>query len=106
MKNEIMAGSRPSFIIHRSSLVLKYWRAAVVLPHARRVLEARLRMLALDPRKLRKWVRLPGIAPGHAPWRGAILLLNHNLENKTGTMPGEEFSNHGLTRIKMKLLRG
>jgi len=22
--------------------------------------------------------RLPGIAPGHAPWRGAILLLNHN----------------------------
>ena len=26
-------------------------------------------------------VRLPGIAPGLAPWRGAILLLNHNREN-------------------------
>jgi hypothetical protein len=26
-------------------------------------------------------VRLPGIAPGHAPWRGAILLLNHNRGN-------------------------
>ena len=23
-------------------------------------------------------VRLPGIAPGHAPWREAILLFNHN----------------------------
>ena len=23
-------------------------------------------------------VRLPGVAPGHAPWREAILLLNHN----------------------------
>jgi hypothetical protein len=29
-------------------------------------------------RNVRKLVRLPGIAPGHAPWRGAILLLNHN----------------------------
>ena len=26
-------------------------------------------------------VRLPGIAPGHAPWREAILLLNHNRGN-------------------------
>jgi len=29
-----------------------------------------------------KLVRLPGIAPGHAPWRDAILLLNHNREIK------------------------
>jgi hypothetical protein len=29
-----------------------------------------------------KLVRLPGIAPGHAPWREAILLLNHNREIK------------------------
>jgi len=28
----------------------------------------------------RRMVRLPGVAPGHAPWRGAILLLNHNRE--------------------------
>src|SRR5882724_13370460 len=27
-------------------------------------------------------VRLPGIAPGHAPWQEAILLLNHNRESK------------------------
>lgn len=27
-------------------------------------------------------VRLPGIAPGHAPWQRAILLLNHNREIK------------------------
>jgi hypothetical protein len=27
-------------------------------------------------------VRLPGIAPGRAPWQGAILLLNHNRESK------------------------
>src|SRR5450631_1521960 len=27
-------------------------------------------------------VRLPGIAPGRAPWRGAILQLNHNREIK------------------------
>ena len=25
-------------------------------------------------------VRLPGVAPGHSPWRGDILLLNHNRE--------------------------
>ena len=29
-----------------------------------------------------KMVRLPGIAPGRAPWQGAILLLNHNHEIK------------------------
>ena len=35
-----------------------------------------------------KLVRLPGIAPGHAPWRGAILLLNHNREiERTGSIP-------------------
>ena len=28
-----------------------------------------------------KLVRLPGVAPGHAPWREAILLLNHNRGN-------------------------
>jgi hypothetical protein len=27
-------------------------------------------------------VRLPGIAPGHAPWQRAILLLNHNRKIK------------------------
>jgi hypothetical protein len=27
-------------------------------------------------------VRLPGIAPGRAPWQEAILLLNHNRESK------------------------
>lgn len=27
-------------------------------------------------------VRLPGIAPGRAPWQEAILLLNHNREIK------------------------
>ena len=31
-------------------------------------------------RPVKKLVRLPGIAPGHAPWQGAILLLNHNRE--------------------------
>ena len=28
-----------------------------------------------------KLVRLPGIAPGLPPWRGGILLLNHNRGN-------------------------
>jgi hypothetical protein len=28
-----------------------------------------------------KMVRLPGVAPRHTPWRGVILLLNHNREN-------------------------
>ena len=26
----------------------------------------------------KKLVRLPGVAPGHSPWRGDILLLNHS----------------------------
>ncbi len=26
----------------------------------------------------RQLVRLPGVAPGHSPWRGDILLLNHS----------------------------
>ena len=38
-----------------------------------------MRKLALGVGKL---VRLPGIAPGRAPWQGAILLLNHNREIK------------------------
>ena len=38
-------------------------------------METRSRKLAHG---LWKLVRLPGIAPGLAPWRGAILLLNHN----------------------------
>jgi hypothetical protein len=30
-----------------------------------------------------KLVRLPGVAPGHSPWRGDILLLNHSrMESK------------------------
>ena len=33
------------------------------------------RLLAIAPNSL---VRLPGVAPGRAPWRDAILLLNHN----------------------------
>jgi hypothetical protein len=66
----------------------------VVLPHARQVLGTRLRKLArglfeadIETRRagaLRsaiKMVRLPGIAPGHPPWRGDILLLNHNRGN-------------------------
>jgi hypothetical protein len=34
-------------------------------------------------------VRLPGIAPGHAPWREAILLLNHNREIKRAGSRGQ-----------------
>ena len=33
------------------------------------------RLLAIAPKAL---VRLPGVAPGHSPWRGDILLLNHS----------------------------
>ena len=33
-------------------------------------------------RYLIQLVRLPGVAPGHSPWRGDILLLNHSRENK------------------------
>jgi len=32
----------------------------------------------LVPGLLYELERLPGIAPGRAPWRGAILLLNHS----------------------------
>ncbi len=32
-------------------------------------------------RRIKRLVRLPGIAPGQTPWRGAILLLNHNRGN-------------------------
>jgi len=42
-------------------------------------LETRLRKLAHGVSRL---VRLPGIAPGRAPWQEAILLLNHNREIK------------------------
>ena len=55
------------------------WQAASVLPGVSGVLETRLRKLAHGVSRL---VRLPGIAPGHAPWQGAILLLNHNREIK------------------------
>ena len=33
---------------------------------------------ALAGARLKKLVRLPGVAPGHPPWRGDILLLNHS----------------------------
>ena len=59
------------------------WQAASVLPRAGWVLETRLRELA---RGL-KVVRLPGIAPGHAPWRGAILRLNHSRGKSEGREP-------------------
>ena len=42
-------------------------------------METRLRKLAHGVSRL---VRLPGIAPGRAPWQEAILLLNHNREIK------------------------
>ena len=35
----------------------------------------------MNPKRV---VRLPGVAPGHTPWHGAILLLNHNRENYEG----------------------
>ena len=31
-----------------------------------------------------KLVRLPGIAPGHPPWQGDILLLNHSRRKVKG----------------------
>ncbi len=31
-----------------------------------------------------KLVRSPGLAPGHAPWQRAILLLNHNRRKRVG----------------------
>ena len=45
------------------------------LPIANRFWAIGHRLLAIAPKAL---VRLPGVAPGLAPWRGAILLLNHN----------------------------
>ena len=42
-------------------------------------METRLRKLAHGVSIL---VRLPGVAPGRAPWQEAILLLNHNREIK------------------------
>jgi len=54
-----------------------FWHAALVLPQASGVLETLLHKLVRGI----YMVRLPGIAPGHAPWRGAILLLNHNRGN-------------------------
>jgi hypothetical protein len=41
-------------------------------------------------------VRLPGIAPGHPPWRGDILLLNHSRRKVKGpgaiTLPARAIS--------------
>ena len=39
--------------------------------------------------RLKELVRLSGVAPGHAPWRGAILLLNHNREVRKLKGPGD-----------------
>ncbi len=55
-----------------------------------------------------KLVRLPGVAPGHSPWRGDILLLNHSrMESKrAGSVlfhtPGRAIS----TKNKHLLLSG
>jgi hypothetical protein len=72
------------------------WQAASVLPGVSGVLETLPRADAQPVRFARParqiinrkseiengMVRLPGIAPGHARWQGAILLLNHNREIK------------------------
>ena len=66
------------------------WRVAFVPPEVSKVLETSPRadaqpVLELVNRKsqiVNMLVRLPGIAPGHPPWRGDILLLNHNREIK------------------------
>ena len=43
-----------------------------------------------------KLVRLPGVAPGHPPWRGDILLLNHSRRKVKGpgaiTLPARAIS--------------
>ena len=64
------------------------WQTASVLPGVSRVLEAWQRADAQsnkignhESQIENGLVRLPGIAPGHAPWREAILLLNHNRGN-------------------------
>ena len=38
------------------------------------------RLSTLNKRLSTKMERLPGIAPGHSPWRRDILLLNHSRE--------------------------
>jgi len=53
------------------------WQAASVPPRVSGVLETLPRADA-QPVEL---VRLPGIAPGHSPWREDILLLNHSRGN-------------------------
>src|SRR3989442_11348573 len=53
-------------------------------------------------------VRLPGIAPGHAPWREAILLLNHNRTRIAPTdvrRRGEEQMLHPVTSVATKKLK-
>jgi hypothetical protein len=49
--------------------------------------EGILRRDSIDVVPERRMVRLPGIAPGHIPWRGIILLLNHNRGNQKGRKP-------------------
>ena len=67
-------------------------------------------MLALDAQSFvirfssfAKMVRLPGIAPGPAPWRGAILLLNHNREVSIAAMPRRTHAQTNLREISEKL---
>ena len=48
-------------------------------------------------------VRLPGVAPGLPPWRGDILLLNHNRESKrAGSVP--ELPAHAISTKNKHLL--
>ena len=47
-------------------------------PVALLALDADVSSLFLLPSSFVGLVRSPGVAPGQAPWRGAILLLNHN----------------------------
>ena len=73
--------------------MLKNWRAVLVLPQTRRVLESQLRKLAPGADgffilfcllTFGYWCGC-GVAPGGRaqalPWRGTILLLNHNRGN-------------------------
>jgi hypothetical protein len=50
-------------------------------PVARLALDA-MEFILLNSSFCIELVRSPGVAPGQAPWRGAILLLNHNREIK------------------------
>lgn len=50
-------------------------------PAARLALDANNFIILHSDFFIRELVRLPGIAPGHARWQGAILLLNHNRGN-------------------------